>query len=71
MERCFPYQVMVDVPAEQDTVRFRAKMTRGTSIWHFFRATVIYPSGDKYTCYFDKDSVFHISLNDGRTIAQP
>lgn len=71
MERCFPFQVRVDVPSGQDTARFSAKMTRGTSILHFFRATVIYPSDDKYSCYFDKDSIFHISLNDDRTIAQP
>lgn len=71
MERCFPFQVRVDVPSGQDTARFSAKMTRGSSILHFFRATVIYPSNDKYSCYFDKDSIFHISLNDDRTIAQP
>lgn len=65
MERCYPYQVSVDVPAEQDTARYSAKMTRGSSIVHFLNATVIYPSNDKYKCYFDKDSIFHISLNDG------
>lgn len=64
MERCFPYKISVDVPEAQDKIPAGAwEMARGTDIIHFLNAGPLNQSDGKFKCYFDKDSILHISLN--------
>ncbi|PSL33560.1 FecR domain-containing protein [Chitinophaga ginsengisoli] len=64
MERCFPYRISVDVPEAQDQIpAVTREMARGNDIIHFLNAGPLYRSDNKFTCYFDKDSILHISLN--------
>jgi len=66
MERCFPYKISVDVPETQDKIpAVPREMARGTDIIHFLNAGPLYRSDSTFTCYFDKDSTLHISLNHG------
>lgn len=63
MERCFPYQIKVDVPQAEDQIDFvKRTMLRGSPITDFLNSTVLCGS-DKFTYSFDKDSILHISLN--------
>jgi len=65
MERCFPYQIKVDVPQGQDRIDLvKRTMLRGSLITHFLNSTVLYGS-DRFKYSFDKDSTLHISLNHG------
>ena len=64
MERCFPYQIKVDVPQAQDKIdRVKRTMRSGSLITHFLNSTVLIES-DKFKYSFDKDSILHITLND-------
>lgn len=67
MERCYSFQVSVDVPPSQDTSHFiNGLMVRGTSVQDFLQTAVIFPSHDKFQFSFDTDSVLHISLSPTR-----